>query len=54
MKTHMSVAKLAGVVYREEGITGFFRGLWIPLTTISFVRKSHFTPLTINLNLGAT
>jgi hypothetical protein len=39
----MPVLKLAGIVYREEGVTGFYRGLWIPLVTISFVRElSHF------------
>jgi hypothetical protein len=30
-------------VYREEGIIGFYRGLWIPLMTISFVRAASFT-----------
>lgn len=37
-KTRISLLKLAGHVYREEGVTGFYRGLWIPLVTISFVR----------------
>ncbi|KIK49239.1 hypothetical protein CY34DRAFT_7546 [Suillus luteus UH-Slu-Lm8-n1] len=42
-KTRMPVLKLAGIVYREEGVTGFYRGLWIPLVTISFVRAASFT-----------
>jgi len=42
-KTPISVAKLANIVYREEGIPGFYRGLWIPLVTISFVRAASFT-----------
>jgi hypothetical protein len=33
------VHRLAAIVYREEGVTGFYRGLWIPLVTISFVRE---------------
>lgn len=42
-KTRMPVLKLASIVYREEGVTGFYRGLWIPLVTISFVRAASFT-----------
>ncbi|KAG2158248.1 uncharacterized protein EDB93DRAFT_1077144 [Suillus bovinus] len=42
-KTRMPVLKLASIVYREEGATGFYRGLWIPLFTISFVRAASFT-----------
>ncbi|KIK08253.1 hypothetical protein K443DRAFT_589413 [Laccaria amethystina LaAM-08-1] len=42
-KTSISIPKLAALVYREEGIRGFYRGLWIPLMTISFVRASSFT-----------
>ncbi|OAX36678.1 hypothetical protein K503DRAFT_857848 [Rhizopogon vinicolor AM-OR11-026] len=42
-KTRMPVHRLAGIVYREEGVTGFYRGLWIPLVTISFVRAASFT-----------
>ncbi|KAG2157238.1 hypothetical protein DEU56DRAFT_845237 [Suillus clintonianus] len=42
-KTRMPVLKLAGTVYREEGVKGFYRGLWIPLVTISFVRAASFT-----------
>ena len=37
-KTPISVPRIALLVYREEGIIGFYRGLWIPLMTISFVR----------------
>lgn len=42
-KTPISVPRLAAIVYREEGVRGFFRGLWIPLMTISFVRAASFT-----------
>jgi solute carrier family 25 carnitine/acylcarnitine transporter 20/29 len=42
-KTPISVPKMAKLVYREEGIIGFYRGLWIPLMTISFVRAASFT-----------
>ncbi|KAG0699656.1 hypothetical protein DFH29DRAFT_983430 [Suillus ampliporus] len=42
-KTRMPVLKLAGIVYGEEGVAGFYRGLWIPLVTISFVRAASFT-----------
>ncbi|KAJ7632728.1 mitochondrial carrier domain-containing protein [Roridomyces roridus] len=43
MKTPITVPKLAGLVYREEGIAGFYRGLAIPIVTISFVRAASFT-----------
>ncbi|KAJ7905621.1 mitochondrial carrier domain-containing protein [Mycena olivaceomarginata] len=43
MKTPITVARLARLVYREEGVIGFYRGLWIPLVTISFVRAASFT-----------
>jgi len=39
----VTIPKLAALVYREEGISGFYRGLWIPLMTISFVRAASFT-----------
>jgi len=42
-KTPITVPRLAALVYREEGIIGFYRGLWIPLMTISFVRAASFT-----------
>ena len=43
----VSIPQLAMLVYRDEGIKGFFRGIWIPLLTISFVRASFpYTPLT--------
>ncbi|KIJ16779.1 hypothetical protein PAXINDRAFT_168259 [Paxillus involutus ATCC 200175] len=42
-KTRVSVPKLAALVYHEEGVKGFYRGLWIPLVTISFVRAASFT-----------
>ncbi|KAJ2913437.1 hypothetical protein MD484_g6975, partial [Candolleomyces efflorescens] len=42
-KTAVSIPKLAAMVYREEGVMGFYRGLWIPLMTISFVRAASFT-----------
>jgi len=43
MKTPITVPRLAAIVYREEGVKGFYRGLWIPLMTISFVRAASFT-----------
>ncbi|KAJ6502447.1 mitochondrial carrier domain-containing protein [Mycena sanguinolenta] len=43
IKTPITVLRLGGLVYREEGIAGFYRGLWIPLVTISFVRAASFT-----------
>ncbi|KAJ7581235.1 hypothetical protein C8J56DRAFT_1057231 [Mycena floridula] len=42
-KQYISVPRLAAIVYREEGVRGFYRGLWIPLMTISFVRAASFT-----------
>ncbi|TFK30017.1 mitochondrial carrier [Coprinopsis marcescibilis] len=42
-KTAISIPKLASLVYKEEGLMGFYRGLWIPLMTISFVRAASFT-----------
>jgi len=39
----ITVPTLALTVYREEGIGGFFRGIWIPLCTISIVRAASFT-----------
>ncbi|KAI0818644.1 mitochondrial carrier domain-containing protein, partial [Irpex lacteus] len=42
-KTRISIPRLALQVYREEGVVGFYRGLWIPLVTISFVRAASFT-----------
>lgn len=42
-KTGISVFRLAPLVYREEGLRGFFRGFWIPLVTISAVRTASFT-----------
>ncbi|TDL24834.1 mitochondrial carrier [Rickenella mellea] len=39
----ISVPRLAARVFQEEGIKGFYRGLWIPLFTISFVRAASFT-----------
>ncbi|KDQ33498.1 hypothetical protein PLEOSDRAFT_19755, partial [Pleurotus ostreatus PC15] len=47
IKTPITVPKLAAIVYREEGIKGFYRGLWIPLITISFVRTSCAASFTI-------
>ncbi|KAF8921123.1 mitochondrial carrier domain-containing protein [Mucidula mucida] len=39
-KTPITVPRLAAIVYREEGVVGFYRGLWIPLMTI---RAASFT-----------
>ena len=48
--------RLAALVYHEEGIIGFFRGLWIPLMTISFVRTFIALPVhsTIIADLSMT
>lgn len=43
IRTPITIHSLAAQVYREEGIVGFYRGLWIPLMTISFVRAASFT-----------
>ncbi|KAI0647298.1 mitochondrial carrier [Trametes meyenii] len=42
-RQRVSIPRLALTVYQEEGIVGFYRGLWIPLMTISFVRAASFT-----------
>ncbi|KAH9857124.1 mitochondrial carrier [Lenzites betulinus] len=42
-RQRISIPRLALTVYQEEGIIGFYRGLWIPLMTISFVRAASFT-----------
>jgi len=42
-RKNVTVPALALTVYREEGIGGFFRGIWIPLCTISAVRAASFT-----------
>lgn len=42
-RNKVTIPRLALQVYREEGIIGFYRGLWIPLMTISFVRAASFT-----------
>ncbi|KAH7102349.1 mitochondrial carrier [Auriculariales sp. MPI-PUGE-AT-0066] len=39
----VSVPRMAATVLREEGLVGFFRGLWIPLFTISVVRATSFS-----------
>ncbi|KIM26745.1 hypothetical protein M408DRAFT_72330 [Serendipita vermifera MAFF 305830] len=39
----ITVPRLARTILREEGIAGFYRGLWIPLVTISAVRAISFT-----------
>lgn len=42
-KHPISIPRIAVLVYKEEGLVGFYRGLWIPLITISFVRAASFT-----------
>ncbi|PVF94857.1 mitochondrial carrier [Serendipita vermifera] len=39
----ITVPRLAVNIFQEEGIVGFYRGLWIPLVTISAVRAISFT-----------
>ena len=41
-RQRVSIPRLALTVYQEEGIVGFYRGLWIPLITISFVRTCYY------------
>lgn len=42
-RQRVSIPRLALAVYQQEGLVGFYRGLWIPLMTISFVRAASFT-----------
>ncbi|KAG9010102.1 hypothetical protein FRB93_004764 [Tulasnella sp. JGI-2019a] len=42
-REHVSVPRMAAIVYKEEGVAGFFRGIWIPLITISVVRAASFS-----------
>ncbi|KAI0780691.1 mitochondrial carrier [Trametes elegans] len=42
-RQRISIPRLALTVYQEEGFAGFYRGIWIPLFTISFVRAASFT-----------
>lgn len=39
----VTVPRMAATVLREEGFAGFFRGLWVPLFTISVVRATSFS-----------
>lgn len=43
VKHYPSVFSCARAVLREEGVRGFFRGVTIPLVTITFVRTSSFS-----------
>lgn len=43
VKYYPSIWSCAKAVMREEGLGGFFRGVTIPLITISFVRTSSFS-----------
>lgn len=47
IKHPISVPSLAVLVYREEGVRGFYRGLWIPLVTITFVRMSGLSGISL-------
>ncbi|KAF8310049.1 mitochondrial carrier [Cantharellus anzutake] len=42
-RTPITVFRLGIGIWREEGVAGFFRGIWIPLFTISAVRAASFT-----------
>lgn len=42
VKHYPSIWACTKAVWREEGLGGFFRGVTIPLVTISFVRTSSF------------
>lgn len=43
VRDYPSIWACAKSVVREEGFRGFFRGVTIPLITISFVRTSSFS-----------
>ena len=43
VRDYPSIWACAKAVVREEGVKGFFRGVTIPLITISFVRTSSFS-----------
>ncbi|SNX81573.1 related to carnitine/acylcarnitine translocase [Melanopsichium pennsylvanicum] len=43
VRDYPSIWACAKAVVREEGVRGFFRGVTIPLITISFVRTSSFS-----------
>ncbi|SPO19909.1 related to carnitine/acylcarnitine translocase [Ustilago trichophora] len=43
VRDYPSIWACAKAVVREEGVQGFFRGVTIPLITISFVRTSSFS-----------
>lgn len=43
VKHYPSIWACGKAVMREEGLAGFFRGVTIPLITISLVRTSSFT-----------
>lgn len=43
MKHYPSIWSCGKAVFKEEGLAGFFRGVTIPLITISFVRTSSFS-----------
>ncbi|PWN43887.1 mitochondrial carrier [Ceraceosorus guamensis] len=43
VKYYPSIWACGRAVLKEEGLKGFFRGVWIPLITISFVRTSSFS-----------
>ncbi|EIM21362.1 hypothetical protein E3Q22_01190 [Wallemia mellicola] len=42
-RSHRSIVGCAKAVWRQEGIRGFFRGVWIPLWSISAVRATSFS-----------
>ncbi|KAG8933295.1 hypothetical protein FRC03_012254 [Tulasnella sp. 419] len=45
-KVRISVPRLAANVLKEEGVAGFFRGIWIPLFSIAAVRTVSFSMFT--------
>jgi len=51
-RTPVTPFLLATNVFREEGFGGFFRGVWIPLLTISVVRTASFTIYTTTKELA--
>lgn len=51
VKHYPSAWACAKAVLREEGVQGFFRGVTIPLITITFVRTSSFSIYTSTKNM---
>lgn len=51
---YSSVLDCVARTYSDEGIRGFFRGVWLPLLTITFVRTASFSKYQRQLRLFCT